>query len=190
MGREEEGVSSLRPELAVIARTLQATSVEVDLLYLCDSEASLNKVSQWIGSGPHTTFVGDANTDMDHQVLRGARTFMIKVKAHQGEPLNKRTDTQAENSWQLPLECRQWTTCTQRMTYEWIDNDGVKHVTAWSKSVRNAMLRGEAEFQRQKALNRAVNNWNRAFLQSTDIGLHKIRQTASTGAQKDLMDSM
>ena len=76
------------------------------------------------------------------------------------------------------------------MTYEWIDNDGVKHVTAWSKSVRNAMLRGEAEFQRQKALNRAVNNWNRAFLQSTDIGLHKIRQTASTGAQKDLMDSM
>ena len=89
MGREEEGVSSLRPELAVIARTLQATSVEVDLLYLCDSEASLNKVSQWIGSGPHTTFVGDANTDMDHQVLTGARTFMIKVKAHQGEPLNK-----------------------------------------------------------------------------------------------------
>jgi hypothetical protein len=68
VGREEEGVSSLRPELAVIARTLQATSVEVDLLYLCDSEAALNKVSQWIGSGPHTTFVGDANTDMDHQV--------------------------------------------------------------------------------------------------------------------------
>jgi hypothetical protein len=32
-GREEEGVSSLRPELAVIARTLQATSLEVDLLY-------------------------------------------------------------------------------------------------------------------------------------------------------------
>jgi hypothetical protein len=41
VGREEEGASSLRPELAVIARTLQATSVEVDLLYLCDSEAAL-----------------------------------------------------------------------------------------------------------------------------------------------------
>ena len=37
VGREEEGVSSLRPELAVIARTLQATPVESDLLYLCDS---------------------------------------------------------------------------------------------------------------------------------------------------------
>jgi hypothetical protein len=43
------------------------------------------------------------------------------------------------------------------MTYEWSDNDGVKHVTAWSKAVQNAMLRGGAEFQRQKALNRAAN---------------------------------
>jgi hypothetical protein len=34
VGREEEGVSSLRQELAVIARTLQATALEVDLLYL------------------------------------------------------------------------------------------------------------------------------------------------------------
>jgi len=51
------------------------------------------------------------------------------------------------------------------------------------------MLRGGAEFQRQKALNRAANNWNKAFLCSTDIGLHRIGQAASTGAQSDLMDS-
>jgi hypothetical protein len=49
VGREEEGASPLIPELAAIARTLQATSVEVDLLYLCDSEATLSKVSRWIG---------------------------------------------------------------------------------------------------------------------------------------------
>ena len=54
VGREEEGASSLRPELAAIARTLQATSVEVDLLYSCDSEAALSKVSRWIGSGLRT----------------------------------------------------------------------------------------------------------------------------------------
>ncbi len=41
VGREEEGVSSLRPELAAIARTLQAAPAESDLLYLCDSEAAL-----------------------------------------------------------------------------------------------------------------------------------------------------
>ena len=122
-------------------------------------------------------------------MLRGARTFLVKVKAHRGEPLNERADTQADKARQLPSECRQWTTRTQRMTYEWNDNDGVKHVTAWSQAVRNAMIRGGAEFQRQKALNRAANIWNKAFLCSTDIGLHRIGQAASTGAQSDLMDS-
>ena len=77
---------------------------------------------------------------------------MVEVKAHRGEPLNERADTKAENARQLPSECRQWTTRTQRMTYEWSDNDGVKHVTAWSRAVRNAMLRGGAEFQRQKGI--------------------------------------
>jgi ribonuclease HI len=102
VGREEEGVSSLRPELAAIARTLQATALEVDLLYLlCDSEAALNKVARWIGSGPRTTLAGDANADimtsiiecMRDRVLRGARTFLVKVKAHRGEPLYERADT-------------------------------------------------------------------------------------------------
>ena len=156
VGREEEGASSLKPELAAIARTLQATSVEVDLLYLCDSEAALKKVSQWIGSGPRTTLAGDANADImtsiiecvRERVLRGARTYMVKVKAHRGEPLNERANTQAENARQLPSEGRQWMTRTQRMTYEWNDNDGVKHVSAWSTAVRNAMLRGGAELQR------------------------------------------
>ena len=55
VGREEEGISSLRPELAAIARTLQALPLETDLLYLCDSEAALSRVSRWIGSGPRTT---------------------------------------------------------------------------------------------------------------------------------------
>jgi hypothetical protein len=68
VGREE-GASSLRPELAVIARTLQATPAESDLLYLCDSEAALNKMSRWIGSGPRTTLAGDANADIMASII-------------------------------------------------------------------------------------------------------------------------
>jgi hypothetical protein len=75
------------------------------------------------------------------------------------------------------------------MTYEWSDSDGMKHVTAWSKVVMNAMLRGGAESQRQKALDQAVANWSKTFLNSTDIGLRSIGQAASTGAQGDLMDN-
>jgi ribonuclease HI len=94
------------------------TSLEVDLLYVCDSKATLNKVSRWIGSGPRTTLAGDANADImtsiiecvRERVLRGARTFLVKVKAHRREPLNERADTQAENARHLLSECRQWTT--------------------------------------------------------------------------------
>ena len=75
------------------------------------------------------------------------------------------------------------------MTYEWRDNDGVKHVTAWSKAVRSAMLRGGAEHQMQRALNRAVDNWIKIFMRSTDSGLQRNKQATNTGAQSDLMDS-
>jgi len=50
------------------------------------------------------------------------------------------------------------------------------------------MIRGGAEFHRQKALNQAGNTW-KGLMGSTDTGLHRIRQAASTGAQSDLMDS-
>jgi len=114
---------------------------------------------------------------------------MVKNKAHRGEPLNEKADTQAENARQLPSEYRQWTTRTQTMTYEWKDNDGVTHVIAWSKAVRNAMLRGDAEYQRQRALNQAADNWNKIFMLSTDSGLQRIKQAANTGAQSDMMDN-
>ena len=114
---------------------------------------------------------------------------MVKVKAHRGEPLNEKADTQAESARQLPSEYRQWTTRTQTMTYEWRDNDGVKHVTAWSKAVRSAMIRGGAEHQRQRALNQAADNWNKTFMLSTDSGLQRIKQATNTGAQSDQMDN-
>ena len=70
------------------------------------------------------------------------------------------------------------------MTYEWRD-EGVKRVSTWSKAVRNAMLKGGAEFQRQKALNRAAGNWSKDFLHTTDTGVTRIRQVASTGVKCD-----
>ena len=73
VGIEEEGVSSLRQELATIARTLQTTSLEVDLLYLCDSEAALSKVSRWIGSSQQTMLAGDANAHIKTLIIKSMR---------------------------------------------------------------------------------------------------------------------
>ena len=114
--RPRRGSSQLTTaRLAAVSRTPHATPPEVDLPYLCDSGTTLDKVSRWIGSGPRTTLVGDANAYMKtiiecvkERVLTGARTFRVKVKAHRGEPLNERADTQAGSARQLPPECRQW----------------------------------------------------------------------------------
>ena len=62
-----------------------------------------------------------------------------------------------------------------------------EHVTAWSKEVRNAMIRGGAEHHRQKALDRAGTNWNKNFLISTDVGLRSIRQ--ASGAWGDWIET-
>ena len=59
-----------------------------------------------------TTLAGDANADilatiiecLRERVLRGARTFMVKIKVHRGEPLNEKAYTQAENARQLSPE--------------------------------------------------------------------------------------
>ncbi len=66
---------------------------------------------------------------------------------------------------------------------------GVQHATAWSKAVRNAMLRGGAEYQKQRVLDRTGTNWNKNFLISADVGWRSIRQSASAGARSDLMDT-
>jgi hypothetical protein len=123
------------------------------------------------------------------RVQKGARTFMVKVKAHRGEPLNEKADTQAENARQLQDDCRQWTVRTPSMTYEWSDSNGVKRTTAWSKAVRKAMVRGGAEYQVQEATNHAVTNWRKTFLRDTNAGLHSISHAASKGAQGDLMSN-
>jgi len=114
---------------------------------------------------------------------------MVKVKAHRGEPLNEKADTQAENARQLQDDCRQWTVRTPSMTYEWSDSNGVKQTTAWSKAVRKAMVRGGAEYQVQEATNHAVTNWRKTFLRDTNAGLHSISHAASKGAQGDLMSN-
>ena len=59
-------------------------------------------------------------------------------------------------------------------------------MTAWSKAVRDAMLKGGSEFRRQKVLNRAAVNWSKEFLRTTDIGSARIRQVACTRSQMRL----
>ena len=91
VGSEEEGTSSNRPELAVLA--LRATKTTNDMLYsLCDNQALLKAVQKWTGDGPRQTMVNAPDAEiielLKARVATGAATFLIKVKAHRGEPIN------------------------------------------------------------------------------------------------------
>jgi len=65
VGREEEGSSSNRPELAAFLLALRDTLIEEPLLYLCDNHPLFKAVNRWIGEGGKATLVGapDAKED-------------------------------------------------------------------------------------------------------------------------------
>ena len=64
MGREEEGSSSNRPELAASVLALRGTPVTKPMLYLCDNQALLEAVKRWVGESGKATLVGAPDADI------------------------------------------------------------------------------------------------------------------------------
>jgi len=64
MGREEEGSSSNRPDLAAFVLALRGTHVTKPMLYLCDNQALLKTVKRWVGEGGKATLVGAPDADI------------------------------------------------------------------------------------------------------------------------------
>jgi len=91
VGREEEGSSSNRPELAPFLLALRDTLIQERLLYLCDNQSLLKAVNRRIGEGGKATLVGASDADIFAaaiQILRKSiavwtATFLVKVKAHE-----------------------------------------------------------------------------------------------------------
>ena len=64
MGREEEGFSSNRTELAAFLLALCNMLIEEPLLYLCDNQSLLKAVDRWIGEGGKATLMGAPDADI------------------------------------------------------------------------------------------------------------------------------
>jgi len=64
VGREEEGSSLNRPELAAFVLALRGTPVTKPMLYLCDNQALLKAVKRWVGEGRKATLVGAPDADI------------------------------------------------------------------------------------------------------------------------------
>ena len=85
VGREEEGTSSLRPELAAIEMALQSINTAADLLILSDSQTALNKIREWVGEGlrpcmaltPDADILLPAVTRLSERIEKGAATLLV-----------------------------------------------------------------------------------------------------------------
>jgi len=92
VGREEEGSSSSRPELAAFLLALRDTLIEEPMLYLCDNKSLLKAVNMWIGEGEKATLVQASDADFlaaaaTIEILRKGNaamtaTFLVEMKTH------------------------------------------------------------------------------------------------------------
>ena len=57
VGREEEGSSSNRAELAAFVFALRGSPVTTSMLYLCDNQALLKAVKRWVGKSRKATLI-------------------------------------------------------------------------------------------------------------------------------------
>jgi len=116
VGRGEEGSSSNQPELAAFLLALRDTLIEELLLYLCDNKSLLKAVNWWIVEGGKATLVGAPDTDilaaavkiLRKRIAAGTATFLVKVKAHRGEPANEGSDILAEKALSDPKVGKEW----------------------------------------------------------------------------------
>ena len=104
VGREEEGATTLRVEEGALYMGLaEHRDIEEPLFILSDSKNSLTQIEDWVGEGKRPTLANVDDADivraileiLTHRVSRGFPTFLLKIRAHRGEPYNEASDRAA-----------------------------------------------------------------------------------------------
>ena len=174
VGREEEGSSSNRLELVAFVLALRGTSVTNPMLYLCDNQALLKAAKRWVGEGGKATLGGAPDADILLEALEelrkrttaGAATFLVKVKAHRGEPANEEADIQANKAISGKDVPTEWHDRTNRAVFTWQEprqKGGTvsyeDRKSTWNSGVQNAIRRGSAEEEVRKHRDRVTGAW-------------------------------
>ena len=127
VGREEEGTSSYRAELAALLMRLRRVQIESDVVVLLDCKSEITEIGKWLGEGSRATLAGVANEDLLQPVIemlrqrvgKGTATVLLKVKAHRGEPLNEEADGCADLGRLAEAEHKEWTDRSERIIFRW-----------------------------------------------------------------------
>jgi ribonuclease HI len=143
VGREDEGVSSTRPELVALTECLEDHGDDVSLVYLTNSEAILQTSHRWIGCGTKLNLSKSPDADvlkkiiikLQKRVLAGAATLVVKVNDHRGDPLNEVADIRTEMGHRKEQKEVGWNNPTNRTIYRWKIGQHTRS-NAWTNTVR------------------------------------------------------
>ncbi len=93
---------------------MEAHPDNVNLLYLTDSEATLQVINKWIGGGAKLNLAKTADTDvlkaiivkLQQRVKAKVATLLVKVKAHRRKRRGIRQRTGPSTSGERPLRTK------------------------------------------------------------------------------------
>ena len=172
-GREEEGLSSNRPELVALREFLEAHDDHIDILYLTDSEVSLQAIHKWIGCGAKLNLSKSPDTDvlkaitpkLQQRVEVGATTLLIKVKTHRGDPLNEEADIMTELGRLQEYKETIWNDPSDRTVYQRLatstkhEGATVLKTSVWTNTVCNCIRQKAGEIETLKTLEIGALKW-------------------------------
>jgi len=106
---------------------LRDTPIEEPLLYLCANQSLLKAVNRWIGEGGKSTLLGAPDADiiaaaieiLRKRIAAGTASFLVKVKAHRGEPANEGIDILVDKAISDPKVGKEWCQRTNRAVFTW-----------------------------------------------------------------------
>ena len=127
-------MSSNRPELVSLRECLEVHRDNENLLYLTDSDVTLQAINKWIGSGAKLSLTRSPDGDvlksiilkLQKRVKADAETLLIKVKAHRGDPLNEEEDIRSKMGRLKEDNEGTWSTPTDRTIYQWSEPSKTK----------------------------------------------------------------
>ena len=145
IGREQEGTSPYRAELATLLMLLRRAPVDADVAVLLDCKSEITEIGKWLGEGSRATLAGVANEDLvrsiiettRHGVVKGTATFLRKVKARRGEALDEEADDCADHGRPVEAEHKEWTERSERGIFRWQAAGGVQRRSAWGAVVES-----------------------------------------------------
>jgi len=154
VGREDEGSSSNRPELAAFVLALRGTPMTKPMLYLCDNQALLKALKKRVGEcgkatlieAPDADILLEAIEELRKRTTAGAATFLVKVQAHRGESANEEADIQADKAISGKDVPTEWHDRTNRAVFTWQEprrkGDTVSYEdrkSTWNSGMRKAI---------------------------------------------------